>query len=330
MTPLVRTNNHLFALARLGHLRLPRSFSERTRRVIDRGIYPIIVLLYGLSVPLWSALLAFPIMLILVLLQGQGLDYGALTDNSNPLLLLLPFLPIYFLVWFWLWLFEKRHIWTAGLEWPGWLRKYLRGLLIGVLMFGASLAILALSGHLVIEEVASGPGSLSLLGGSLLFLLAWMVQGGAEEILARGLVLPVIGVRFGPWIGVILSSALFMALHLLNPNLSSLALANLFLFGFFAALFALYEGGLWGVFAIHTAWNWAQGNLFGFEVSGSELNTAVLLNLNTNGPDWLTGGAFGPEGGVAVTAVLLAGILLVWLANRRRSLSVQTVPVDDA
>ena len=121
--------------------------------------------------------------------------------------------------------------------------------------------------------------------------------------------------------GVLISSLLFMMLHLLNPNLSVIGLLNLFLFGLFAALFALYEGGLWGVFAIHTVWNWAQGNIFGFEVSGTEVSGAIILNLAETGPDWLTGGAFGPEGGLVVTAILLVSSFLVWLANWRRAKS---------
>ena len=117
----------------------------------------------------------------------------------------------------------------------------------------------------------------------------------------------------------LLPSLVFAALHLLNPNLGLIPLLNLALFGIFAALFALYEGGLWGVFAIHSAWNWAQGNLFGFEVSGSPAGSTVIFDMMEVGPDWLTGGAFGPEGGLAVTAVLIAGSLLVWLANTQRA-----------
>jgi uncharacterized protein len=97
-----------------------------------------------------------------------------------------------------------------------------------------------------------------------------------------------------------------------------ISLVNLALFGLFAALYALFEGGLWGIFAIHSIWNWAQGNLFGFEVSGLELQSGVLFDLMEVGPDWITGGLFGPEGGVVVTIVLLVSSALVWMAGKRR------------
>ena len=299
---LLDSHNHLFELARLGQLRLSESINPKLKSFIERLAYPISVIFYALFVPIIAVFFAFPVIIVIILLQGGGLDPALLQDSTNPFLLLAAFLPIYFLVWAWLWLFEQRHIWTTGLELPGWLAKYARGLLVGFLMFGISVAILALLG-------------------SFVFLIAWIVQGGAEELLARGFVLPVIGVRFGSLAGVLISSLLFMVLHLLNPNLSLIGLLNLFLFGLFAALFALYEGGLWGVFAIHTVWNWAQGNIFGFEVSGTEVSGAIIFNLAETGPDWLTGGAFGPEGGLVVTLILLISSFLVWLANWRRAIA---------
>lgn len=327
---LLSPENHLLDLARLGRLRLSDSVNPNLRSFIDRIGYPIAVLFYASLVPVIPYFFVFPIIIVINILQGNELTLENIQDISNPILLLAIFLPIYFLVWGWLWLFEQRHIWTTGLEWPGWLAKYLRGLLIGLLMFGASVAILAAFGFVEMELGEQAGGRMSVGLGALIFLGAWVIQGGAEEILARGFVMPVLGVRFGPLVGILASSFLFMILHLLNPNLSVIGLLNLFLFGMFAALFALYEGGLWGVFAIHSIWNWAQGNLFGFEVSGTEVSGAIIFNLAETGPDWLTGGAFGPEGGLAVTAVLIFSSIMVWLANRLRSRPGSSVEPEQA
>ena len=97
-----------------------------------------------------------------------------------------------------------------------------------------------------------------------------------------------------------------------------------FLFGVFAALYTLYEGGLWGVFSIHSAWNWAQGNLFGFEVSGLEEVGNTAINLMEVGPDMITGGPFGPEGGIAATIVLLTSSVLVLIASQRQEGTLDT------
>ena len=137
------------------------------------------------------------------------------------------------------------------------------------------------------------------------------MQGGAEEVLFRGWVLPVLGARYRPWIGLLISSLFFALLHGLNPGLSVLAIINLVLFGVFAGLYAMREGSLWGISALHSVWNWVQGNFFGFEVSGTNASSGTLLNLKETGADWLTGGTFGPEGGLAVTIIFLIAITVI-------------------
>jgi hypothetical protein len=83
------------------------------------------------------------------------------------------------------------------------------------------------------------------------------------------------------------------------------------------------------VFALHAVWNWAQGNLFGFAVSGMEIESGTLVDLMEAGPDQITGGLFGPEGGLVVTLVLVLSILLVgWAA--RRSVATQAAAGEHA
>jgi hypothetical protein len=190
---------------------------------------------------------------------------------------------------------------------------------IGLLMFSAAVGISALFGYVAVERGGPQQTGLAALGGVLLVFFGWVVQGAAEEALTRGWLLPVIGARYRPLLGIIISSLVFATLHSLNPNLSPIAVLNLALFGLFAALFALYEGGLWGIFSIHTVWNWAQGNLYGFEVSGMSAAGVTLFNLMETGPDVVTGGAFGPEGGLSVTVVLVISCALVWVAGKRRT-----------
>lgn len=128
----------------------------------------------------------------------------------------------------------------------------------------------------------------------------------AEEVLIRGWALPVIGARYKPWVGLLVSSLIFSLLHGLNPGLSTIALVNLALFGVFAGLYAIREGSLWGICAIHSVWNWVQG-IFGFRLAEPK-RAAALFEFDESGADWLTGGPFGPEGGLAVTIVLMISI----------------------
>ena len=145
-----------------------------------------------------------------------------------------------------------------------------------------------------------------------------------KKTLIRGWVLPVIGARYKPWIGLLVSSLIFALLHGLNPGLSVVALVNLALFGAFAGLYAMREGSIWGISALHSVWNWVQGNFFGFEVSGTNASGGALLNLMETGEDWLTGGTFGPEGGLAVTIVLLVAITVI-LFWRKKEIRQETI-----
>lgn len=224
--------------------------------------------------------------------------------------LICAFALVYLILWAWLKFFEKRPFWTLGYEMQNAFRQYARGFLFGALMFAGAVGILAAFGSVSFERGLPAYQGVAALGGVILVLFGWIVQGGAEEVLLRGWVLPVVGARYKPWIGLLVSSLIFSVMHGLNPGLSPLALINLALFGVFAGLYAMREGSLWGVSALHSVWNWVQGNFFGFQVSGTDARGGTLINLMETGADWFTGGAFGPEGGFAVTAVLLVSIFI--------------------
>lgn len=316
---LLSPDNVLFNLARTGRLRLPQSWLEKRPVLINKILYPLAVLLFAFLVPQLSAVLGLPLTIL-------GFDL----NNSRPdlgfaLILTGSFLPIFVLVWLWLWVVEQRPLWTTGMTRPV-AKPYLRGLGVGLLLFASAVLLLGLLSFLEVEN--ENQRMWLTLSGALLVLLGWVVQGAAEEILARGFLLPILGVRWGPAAGVIISSLFFSILHLQNPNLSLISLINLFLFGLLTALYALSEGGMWGVFAIHAVWNWAQGNIFGFSVSGLNLQTSILIDLEEAGPDWVTGGLFGPEGGVVVTLVLLIGILALLFLSRRKTRRNHEVPAN--
>jgi membrane protease YdiL (CAAX protease family) len=316
MKTLLNANNHLFELARTG-LRLPHiilaiglSFAFVLAAQFTGGTLAIIINLL-LSGVLADVPLEDPDALLDMLLPDTALE--------QTIFLVLAFGPIFILLWGWLAVYEKRPLWTIGLERVGALRKYLRGLLVGLIMFTASIGISAALGYIAFEDGDPQQPGLLALGGVLLVFLGWMVQGAAEEAVTRGWLLPIIGARYRPLLGVVVSALIFAIFHLLNPSLGPIAVINLALFGVFTAFYALYEGGVWGVFSIHAVWNWAQGNLFGFEVSGSSASGGTLLDLMEVGPDIITGGAFGPEGGLAVTVVLVVSSVIVWLLSQRRT-----------
>jgi membrane protease YdiL (CAAX protease family) len=117
------------------------------------------------------------------------------------------------------------------------------------------------------------------------------------------------------------NALLFSLLHLGNPGVTVIALVNIFLFGLFASLLTLRRGSIWMVGALHSMWNFAQGNLFGIPVSGLVGCPSPLVTEMGEGK-WqalVGGGAFGLEGGLAVTAVLAVACAIVLFSSTKKA-----------
>ena len=137
------------------------------------------------------------------------------------------------------------------------------------------------------------------------------------EMIFRGVVFRLFEEGFGTTVAVLLSGALFGALHALNPGatLASSAAIAVEAGVLLAAAYALTRS-LWIPIALHFAWNFTEGGIFGAAVSGGKINSLFLVPLR--GPDYLTGGAFGPEASVAAVGVCLtAAIVMLVLAAQR-------------
>ncbi len=309
MSAFLDAGNRLFVLARQG-------------KYLPNGLIAILMAPAFLFLPYFTFIPAFFWLVGLFfprwLSQLAQSPYALISASELVLYLAITFLPAILLVWLWLHFVERRPFWTLGLERQGAVMKYLCGFGVGFVLFAIAIGILLLTGAVISKGGDPRSVGLGALGGVFLSYLGWALQGPAEEIITRGWLLPVLGARYKPGFGIVISSLMFGLFHSLNAGFSLLALFNLVLFGLFAALYVLNDGSIWGVFGIHAAWNWAEGNVFGTLVSGLNEPGGQLLILRPIGPGWLTGAAFGPEGGLAVTTTLLIGSAGVILWSRRR------------
>ena len=128
-------------------------------------------------------------------------------------------------------------------------------------------------------------------------------------------------------LAVFSNSILFSLLHILNKGITVFAIINLTLFGVFASLYVLKTNNIWGICAIHTMWNFAQGNIFGIKVSGMDTIVSLFSFVPTSEGKLLNGGAFGLEGGLSVTIILCLSIVAVLLVKGREAQLTQT-PVE--
>ena len=193
-----------------------------------------------------------------------------------------------------------------------WVLDLAVGLVLGPLLFWTVFSVESWLG------VAKLAGIRLDVGALLTALVAFVCVGAGEELVMRGVVLQQVARGWGVAAGVGVSSTVFALIHVPNvliaevdPLVGVLAVVILGLLGLILAGAYLWTGRLWLPVALHVSWNFGQGALLGFPVSGTPSQGLVQPALS--GPDWLTGGAFGPEGGVVgLLAIGLAG-LAVWV-----------------
>jgi len=204
--------------------------------------------------------------------------------------------------------FERRAL--IELSVPGRGRELFAGVALGLGAFAASIAILALVG----AYRAVGLGAVLPV---VLALLSAIAAGTIEEIVFRGVVFRLLEEWRGTWTALALSSILFGGIHLLNPHATILgAIGVVFEGGIVLAGAYVLTRRLWLPIGIHAGWNFAEGGIFGVPTSGAPSTGVVRGEIV--GPEWLSGGIFGPEASiVAVVVCIMLGTVLLARASRR-------------
>jgi membrane protease YdiL (CAAX protease family) len=196
---------------------------------------------------------------------------------------------------------------------PSWVADSVVGLVLGPIMFLAILLVLLAAGW-----ASVGPGSIEVIG-LLSTFVTYVLVAFSEEVFARGWVFQVLERGRGTKAAVIGSAVIFSLLHAFNPGFGLTALVGLLLAGLLFAQAYVVTRQLRLPIAMHLSWNFSEGPLFGFPVSG--MGGQGLLSVIPTGPEVVTGGAFGPEAGLVVIVgiAIAAGVLYVlgrWRAVR--------------
>jgi membrane protease YdiL (CAAX protease family) len=181
------------------------------------------------------------------------------------------------------------------------------GFLLGFLMVAGVFLVEYWLGYVEIARRELAVGDALIVAGSSLSLFA--LAALAEEVLFRGYIFQttIQAITFLP--AMILFSTLFALAHWGNPNVSAGCLVNIAIAGVWLSFAYMKTRSLWLPFGLHWGWNFSLTTLFSFPTSGMTHPDRQLFVLEQSGPEWLTGGAFGPEGGVLAT---LALVLCTW------------------
>ncbi len=266
-----------------------------------------IVLFYVIGT-LITMFLCVPLFLIQKAL-GMEMQEGSLPSLFlERLLMLIGYLSAAVLVLRW----RNLPLSLLGMSLRGRGKDLLAGLGVAVLLYAVGFGTSLLMGTVEIASVQWVPRD--LLGTLLFFLLVAVT----EEVMLRGFVLGrMLSAGMNRFVALFLSSALFSAMHLFNPNFALLPFVNILLAGCLLGASFLYTRNLCFPVVLHWFWNWLQGPVLGYEVSGMD-SGETLLTLRLTGSDLLTGGSFGFEGSLLCTVLLVGGTLAIVAYYERR------------
>jgi len=192
------------------------------------------------------------------------------------------------------------------------------GFFITLLQMGLIYQVMSWLGWITFEGFAWEFDPIGLvIRNTVLFFLIFVGVGWSEELLSRGYHLQTLASGLNLFWGVMISSAIFGLLHLANPNATWLSAVGIFLAGLLFAYGYLRTRQLWLPIGMHLGWHFFEGVVFGFPVSG--LDIYPLTRIQVEGPELLTGGAFGPEAGLIVIPALILGVVLIYFYTLRRT-----------
>lgn len=259
-----------------------------------------IVLFYVIGT-LITMFLCVPLFLIQKALGMEMLEGSLPSLFLERLLMLVGYLSAAVLVLRW----RNLPLSLLGMSLKGRGKDLLAGLGVAVLLYAVGFGTSLLMGTVEIASVQWVPRD--LLGTLLFFLLVAVT----EEVMLRGFVLGrMLSAGMNRFVALFLSSALFSAMHLFNPNFALLPFVNILLAGCLLGASFLYTRNLCFPVVLHWFWNWLQGPVLGYEVSGMD-SGETLLTLRLTGSDLLTGGSFGFEGSLLCTVLLVVGTLAI-------------------
>lgn len=299
---------------------------------------------------LWRLILQVVLMFILQTIAGGVLlvispqAIQALADPTHlpqgplPAILstLATFIAIILSVWFagrWL---DHRSFREFGLHLNSqWWSDLLFGLVLGAaLMTFIFLVELAFGWVKISGTFQSSSPAQSFISVAIYGLFFFLVVGIQEELMFRGYILRNLAEGLNlPWLtpqsalilGYLISAMVFGVLHIANPNATVISTINIIIAGLLMGLGLILTGELALPIGLHVTWNYFEGYVFGFPVSGLS-SAGNFIGIQQGGPTQWTGGAFGPEAGLISLGAMLvgAGLILAWVRWRRGTIELQT------
>jgi membrane protease YdiL (CAAX protease family) len=199
---------------------------------------------------------------------------------------------------------------SVGFRTKGFATGILSGIAVGAIIMAAGFYILLFLSEIQITGVYYD--WYSLLTSIVLFLFVSL----NEELIMRGYILNNLMQSMNKYIALALSSMIFSFLHIFNPNFDLISFISITLAGLLLGISYIYTKSLWFPIALHFSWNFFQGTVFGFNVSGQDMYSIISQHPADN--NLLNGGEFGFEGSIIAQLLIAVAIVAIWLFERSR------------
>lgn len=268
------------------------------------------------SLPVWARIvliiISFLIMAGVFQFIGMTIANIPLTDknalneisfNKHLVLQLCAFLALIIVVYIFRNFIDKESIQSMGFSLRNRTTDIVAGFIMALAIIGGGTLILYILGYIDFSNIQF---SLQTL---LLSFCVFILVSLNEEILVRGYILNNLLTKMNKYLALVISAIIFALFHLPNSNLSLIGIINLFLAGLLLGSTYIFTKNLWFPISLHLFWNYFQGPIFGYSVSGQK--TESILTLTTIGNKNIHGGEFGFEGSILCIIFSIVSILLI-------------------
>ena len=274
------------------------------------------VLLFMIAFLLIAFLVAIIVLLLVApinlseLPSDMGSHISDFISHSLWVMVLIEFLTSVIAVFIFRKYIDRKTMVSLGLSTKGRIPEMVSGFFLAPALIGLGALFLFVTKHLEWDNNDFDAKAFLIDMGSLI-LIAF-----GEELVFRGYVLNNLMQSFHKWVALIISAVLFMLYHMTNPGIGTLPLVNLFLAGLLFGINYVYTKNLWFSILMHFSWNFFQGLLYGFKVSGVEFSS--LLQTTLKGDASITGNGFGFEGSVVASLLLFISLAVFYLVYERK------------
>jgi len=229
--------------------------------------------------------------------------FNAVGVNTMCAFMLSQFLCALFAIYIFRKFVDKKSFKSLGFELTNYKADLLKGLVWGAALISLGFFALYFSGFITVIDTDFG--AIQWLS----YIAFFIIVAFNEEILVRGYVLTNLMASMNKYWALIVTALLFSVMHLGNDSTSLISTANIFIAGLMLGIYTIHKRNLWFPIAMHFTWNFFQGPVLGFEVSGTKMES--VINQQVSGNPLITGGDFGFEGSLLLTVMMITSTIYI-------------------